>query len=171
MKKWIIFWKLLTLLTILISYWKELLKQLKREQKNKARIFSFKTLIQSSCNTFQLLRTLCKERPRPTHLIRHNVLNPGNLVVKSSLNFLNKLSRFGETFYSFEISEVVWRRSLRFLTSNNQLQRMLITKMPVAVAKNKSQLFGFDLSYQWESPSPLTTNIFSVKCRGHAISF
>ena len=157
MKKWIIFWKLLTLLKILISYWKELLKQLKREQKNKTRIFSFKTLIQSSCNTFQLLRTLCKERPRPTHLIRHNVLN--------------KLSRFGETFYSFEISEVVWRRSLRFLTSNNQLQRMLITKMPVAVAKNKSQLFGFDLSYQWESPSPLTTNIFSVKCRGHAISF
>ena len=35
MKKWMIIWKLFKLLKILISYWKELLKQLKMKQKKK----------------------------------------------------------------------------------------------------------------------------------------
>ena len=43
--------------------------------------------------------------------------------------------------------------------------------MPIAMAKNGSQLFGFDLSYQWESPSPVAGKIFCAQWRGHKISF
>ena len=75
----------------------------------------------SSLQYIQLSITLCREPLRTVYLVHldlgHNVLKPGNLGAKSSSNFLNSASRFGESFNSFEIPEVVSRGSLRFLTS------------------------------------------------------
>ena len=100
----------------------------------------------SSCNIFQLSITLCREPPQTVpwtvHLVGHNVLKPGNLGAKSSLNFLNNASRFGETFKVFDF--------LNHIT-NSQLQRI-----PVAMVENVSQLFCFDLSsplYLWQERS------------------
>ena len=126
----------------------------------------------SSCNTFQLPITLCREPPCTAHLVGHNIIKSGNLGAKSSLNFLNKAYCFGEKFNSFKISEVVSRASLRFFTSLIiSLTASCKDRMPISMTKNGSQLFGFDLSYHWQSPSPVTGKVFSVQWRGHKISF
>ena len=51
-----------------------------------------------SCNTFQLSITLYREPLRTVHLVGRNVLKPGNSEARSSINFLNNTSRFGENF-------------------------------------------------------------------------
>lgn len=109
-------------------------------------------LSHSCCNKFQLSITLCREPPRTVHLVGHSILKPGNsraiLIFWSMLPVLVKIrSSIERIFKVFDFLSHI---------TNIQLQRM-----PIAITKKDSRLFGFDLSclprvcsrHFWESSS------------------
>ena len=96
---------------------------------------------QSSCSTFHLSTTLCKEAARTVQQVGHNVRNPGAVGASCSFNFRNMASFFGEYFSRFEISEVVSKLSFKFL-----IPFTVSPTAAIAVSENCSWFFGLDLS-------------------------